>query len=143
MLKHPNILKGFHGYCNFFPPRYNRPMDNKRKFVRFAAPLYVKYNIDDEPRQLSGVVHNVSMGGAMVMAEEDTQVKAKNTVQLYFLLPENTLAIQGKVTWVKNSAEGKEFGIIFNEFPDACKEVLYQHIFKHHRDEITNKWWQV
>ena len=118
-------------------------MDDKRKFVRFTAPLYVKYHVDDEPRQLAGVVHNVSMGGAMVVAEENTHVKAKNTVQIYFLLPENTLAVQGKVTWVKNGVEGKEFGIIFSEFPDACKEALYQHIFKHHRDEIVGKWWQV
>lgn len=118
-------------------------MDDKRKFVRFAAPLYVKYHVEDEPRQLSGVVQNVSMGGVMIIAEEDAQVKAKNTVQLYFLLPENTLAVQGRVSWVKNVAEGKEFGINFSEFPDACKEALYQHIFKHHREEIVGKWWQV
>jgi len=118
-------------------------MDNKRKFVRFAAPLYVKYHVDDDPRQLSGVVQNVSMGGAMVIVEEDIQVKTKNKVQLYFLLPEKTLAVQGNVSWVKNVAEGKEFGIIFSEFPDAYKEALYQHIFKHHREEITSKWWQV
>ena len=118
-------------------------MDDKRKYVRFDAPLYVKYNLGDEPKQLSGVAQNISMSGAMVIAGEDDPVKLHHAVSLYFLLPENTLAVEGKIAWVKKGAEGKEFGVIFCEFPDACKEALYQHIFKHHREEIVNKWWQV
>ncbi len=117
-------------------------MDDKRKFVRFNAPLYVKYHLNDELRQAQAVAQNVSMGGAALALDKEVKIKANSTLQLYFLLPEKTLAVSGKVTWVKDSELSREVGISFTELPDACREELYRHIFKHHRHEIVDKWWQ-
>ena len=118
-------------------------MDDKRQFVRFEAPLYVKYNLEHDNRQLQGIAQNISMGGAMVAVDQSVKLKPATALEIYFLLPENTLAVNGKVAWVKDADAVREIGVRFNEFPDACKEALYQHIFKHHRSEIVNKWWQV
>ena len=117
-------------------------MENKRKFIRFDAPLYVKYNVSDDVRQFQGVAQNISMGGAKMTVDQDFKVKSQDKLDLYFLLPEKTLAVAAQVAWVSNSEQAKEVGIMFQEFPDACKEELYQHIFKYHRHEITQKWWQ-
>jgi c-di-GMP-binding flagellar brake protein YcgR len=117
-------------------------MENKRKFVRFDAPLYVKYNKDADSRQFQGVSHDVSMGGVRMAVEKELKLKDQDMMQLYFLLPGNTLAVTGKVAWVKEEVETNEVGVAFQEFPDAHKEAIYQHIFKHHRSEITQKWWQ-
>lgn len=117
-------------------------MTENRKFPRFNAPFNLKLSCSEAVEQLSASALDVSMSGVRVAVQKDSQISQDNSLALYFLFPQKTLEIQGKVQWVKDYDDRKELGVLFMKIPDAFKEDIYGFIFKYHRQQFIRNWWQ-
>ncbi len=114
----------------------------RRKFIRFNAPFYIRYNDLGLSQEVSGVIKDISYGGARVLLDTSLDSLPSSLVSLFILILGSPLKISGKVIWVRNSGDKKEIGICFVNIPDSYKEDIYSCIFKYHRQELTYKWWQ-
>lgn len=115
----------------------------ERKFVRFNAPLYLKVSAPSEAEGFSAIAKDISMGGVKMVLDTSHWVAREDIFSLFLLLPDKTLPVTGKVVWVKDYGDRKEAGISFINIPPAYKEDIYNYIFKYHRTEMTQKWWQM
>jgi len=116
-------------------------MDERRKFIRFRAPFCVEYNDDDSLAESSGVLRDISMGGARVLLDTSSDISRESIASLSILFPDNTLSLRGRTVWVIGRGTKKEVGLYFIKIPDSYKEDIYNNIFKYFREEITQRWW--
>ena len=117
-------------------------MEEKRRFVRFRAPFCVHFADKDAIQEIPSVVRDISMGGAKIMLDTNEQILSDSLATLHILLPEQTLKLLGRITWVKSHNSRKEIGITFINMPDHYKESIYNTIFRYYKQEITSRWWQ-
>ncbi|MCF7874066.1 MAG: PilZ domain-containing protein [Candidatus Omnitrophica bacterium] len=113
----------------------------RRKCVRFEAPFCIDCKNPDNQQILSGAIKDISMSGACVLVDSDTDLPADKTVPLSLIFPETTLNVKAKIIWQKRIARKNKVGLVFSNLPDSFKNGIYDSIFKYHRDKITSKWW--
>lgn len=113
----------------------------KRKCGRFKVPFCVDCKHPDHQQDLSGVLKDVSMSGACVLIDSDLDLAADKSILLSLIFPDNALNVKAKIIWQQKVADKKKIGISFLNLPDSFRSDIYETVFKYHRDEITNKWW--
>ncbi|MFH1519214.1 MAG: PilZ domain-containing protein [Candidatus Omnitrophota bacterium] len=119
-------------------------MDEKREFVRFRVSFPFGFGQDEIPSEIKATVKNISMSGLKVVFDESLHLLAEGLTKFHLILPDNkTLDFSGEVIWQKDFPDRKEAGIRFEYISDSHKEDIYDYIFKYHRQELTQKWWQM
>jgi c-di-GMP-binding flagellar brake protein YcgR len=118
-------------------------MHEKRKFIRFRAPLELKYCDPPVSEGIPVVTKDISMGGVRVTMDSPFEVLPDRLISLQFCLDEQVLDVSGKVAWAKDYGDKVEVGVCFVSIPDYCKEQIYNYLFSHYRQEFTRKWWQM
>lgn len=118
-------------------------MDEKRRFIRFRAPLELKYSDPPSSQGVPVVTKDISMGGVRLSAEGPLEALPDSLVTLQFCLGEQDVRVSGKVAWARDIGDKVEVGVRFVGIPDNCKEDIYNYLFTHYRQEFTRKWWQM
>ena len=119
-------------------------MDEKRGFMRFQVSFPLKVAQNELPVSVKGVVKDISMNGLKVILDRTLQVLSEGLNSFYLTLADdNILEFSGQVIWQKDYPDRREIGIKFVCIPDDHKEDIYNYIFKYHRQELTQKWWQM
>jgi len=115
----------------------------KRRYVRFKTPFCVQCDWQDRFQGVSGVTRDISMKGASFLLDTELNIPPESILMFYFLLPQSTLKIRGKVAWIKDIGDKKGLGISFICIADHQKQEIYDCIIKYFPEEITQRWWQV
>ena len=97
----------------------------------------------DRFQGLPGVIRDISMKGASFLLDTELSIPCECAHNLYFLLPQSTLKIPGKVMWTKDVGNKKGVGVSFVNIFDYQKQEIYDSIIKYFPEEITQRWWQV
>lgn len=116
-------------------------MQEKRKFVRFNIPSSLEASFCN-PDRVKGLVKDISMKGVRIVVDGASDAATKAVKLFNFLLPNKTLEISGEVVWQREYSNRKEFGVRFKDPLDSHKEEFYNYIFRHHQQELTQKWWK-
>jgi len=116
--------------------------EEKRKLKRFNSPFPVSYFNASSAQKASGVLKDISYGGAKLQMPPSINVSPAQIISLGILFPDITLNVSGSIAWVIDSFDKKEIGIKFSHLTDTGKETIYNNIFKYFREEITRKWWK-
>ena len=117
-------------------------MEERRKYIRFKSPFPIRYTHKESSEEASGVIQDISYGGARIMLDSQLESPPSEPVSLFILFPEDTLRILGKIIWQKTYPSKKELGLSFINIPDGHKRIIYNRIFKHFGKEFTRRWWQ-
>ena len=119
-------------------------MDEKRGFMRFQVSFPLKFVQDKLSSAVKGVVKDISMKGLKVVLDKALQFLSEdlNNFQL-ILANDKVLKLSGQIVWQKDYPDRRELGIRFAGIPDDHKEDIYNYIFKYHRQELIEKWWQM
>jgi len=119
-------------------------MDEKRRFVRFQVSFPLKFVQDKLSSGVKGVVKDISMKGLKVVLDRALQFLSEDLSNFHLTLAnEKVLKLSGQVVWQKDYPDRREVGIRFAGIPDDHKEDIYNYIFKYHRQELTENWWQM
>ncbi len=119
-------------------------MDEKRGFMRFQVSFPLKFLQEKLPLAAKGVVKDISMNGLKVVLDRARQFLSEDLSDFYLTLSnDKVLELSGEVVWQKDYPNRREIGIRFAGIPDGHKEDIYNYIFKYHRQELTQKWWQM
>ena len=119
-------------------------MDEKRRFIRFQVSFPLKFVQDKLPLAVKGVVKDISMSGLKVVLDRALQFLSEDLSNFHLTLSnDKVLELAGQVVWQKDYPDRREMGIRFALIPDDHKEDIYNYIFKYHRQELTQKWWQM
>jgi len=119
-------------------------MDEKRGFMRFHVSFPLKFIKDKLPSAVKGVVKDISMNGLKVVLDRARQFLFEDLSKFYLSLTDDkVLELSGQVVWQKDYPDRREVGIRFAGIPDDYREDIYSYIFKYHRQELTQKWWQM
>lgn len=119
-------------------------MDEKRGFMRFQVSFPLKFLQEKLPLAVKGVVKDISMKGLRVVMDRALQFLSEDLNNFNLTLSnEKVLELSGQVVWQKDYPDRREIGIQFAGIPDDHKEEIYNYIFKYHRQELTQKWWQM
>ena len=123
-------------------------MDEKRGFMRFQVSFPLKFVQDKLPLAVKGVVKDVSMNGLKVVLDRawdrTLQFLSEDLSNFHLTLAnDKVLELSGQVIWQKDYPDRREVGIRFAGIPDDYKEDIYNYIFKYHRQELTQRWWQM
>lgn len=118
-------------------------MDEKRKFIRFRAPLEVKYGDTDYAEETQGLTKDISMGGVRISVNKPSAILPESLLSIQFSLDARLLRVSGKVVWVKDYGDRTEAGVSFVRIPDSGKEKIYNYIFTNYSKEFTRRWWQM
>jgi c-di-GMP-binding flagellar brake protein YcgR len=116
-------------------------MEERRKFKRFKSPFCVQCVDKESCREFPGVLKDISYGGARVQLYTALDIAKSQEVSLSILLPDTTLKVCAKVSWMSNDKDKREVGVCFAYLCDDDKEAIYNNIFKYFRKELTQKWW--
>jgi len=117
-------------------------MEEKRKYIRFKAPFCVQYSIDGEPKEFSGVIKDISMGGVRLTLDTTVSLLAKSSANLSIMFPDNSFKVAGKVIWSKDVGEMKEIGFCFTTATQSGRDRIHHYMLKHFREQFTRNWWQ-
>jgi len=85
---------------------------------------------------------DVSMGGVKILLDKSQKVLPSSLVCLYFLLPKETLKINGEIVWEKEYPDRKEAGMRFTQIPDSYKEDIFNYVSKYYPQELNRCWWK-
>jgi len=119
-------------------------MDEKRGFMRFRVSFPLKFVQKELPLAVKGVVKDVSMNGLRVVLDRALQFLSEDLSSFHLTLAnDKVLELSGRVVWQKDYPDRREIGIRFAGIPDDHKEDIYNYIFKYHRQELVQKWWQM
>jgi len=116
-------------------------MQEKRKFVRFNIPSLLETSFCN-PNRVKGLVKDISMKGVRIVVEGLSNTSIGDIKLFNFLLPNKNLEISGEVVWQKEYSNKKELGVRFKDTLDSHKKEFYNYIFRHHQQELTQKWWK-
>ena len=116
-------------------------MQEQRKFVRFNIPSSLETSFCN-PDRVKGFVKDISMKGVKIVVDGSPDILTEAVKLFHFLLPDKTLEISGEVVWQREYSNRKEFGVRFKDAPDSHKEEIYNYIFRHHQQELIQKWWK-
>jgi hypothetical protein len=116
--------------------------EEKRKLKRFNSPFPVNCLNAETAQRTTGILRDISYGGAKVQLPAGLNVSATQIISLSVCFPDITLNIPGTIAWVNNLFDKKEVGIKFTCLTDTGKETIYNNVFKYFREEITRKWWK-
>ena len=118
-------------------------MDEKRKFVRFKVTFPFNSDTQCSFSSIKGLVKDISMSGIRITLDKSLQFLAENLEIFNLQLPGKTLSVTGKLVWKREYGDRKEIGVNFVYMSDTHKEDIYDYIYKHHRQELTQRWWQM
>ncbi len=119
-------------------------MNEKREFMRFRVSFPFGFNQNEIPSEIKATVKNISMNGLKVVLDKSLHFSGEDLTKFQLILPDNkTLDFSGEVVWQKDFLDRREVGIRFEYISDSHKEDIYNYIFKYHRQELTQKWWQM
>jgi len=119
-------------------------MNEKRGFMRFQVSFPLKLAQDKLSSAVKGVVRDISMKGVKVIFDRAPQHLSEDLSKFHLTLDNDKLVkLSGQVVWQKDYPDRREVGIQFAGIPDYHKEDIYNYIFKYHRQELTQRWWQM
>ncbi|MDP8290447.1 MAG: PilZ domain-containing protein [Candidatus Susulua stagnicola] len=119
-------------------------MDEKRGFMRFQVAFPLKFIQSKLSVTVKGIVKDISMNGLKVILDRTLQFLSGDSNDFHLTLAaDNVLEFSGQIIWQKDYPDRREIGIRFICIPDDHKEDIYNYIFKYHRQELTQKWWQM
>jgi len=119
-------------------------MDEKRGFMRFRVSFPLKFIQDELSAVVKGIVKDISMSGLKVVLEQARQLLSQDLSNFHLRLDKDKLLkLSGQIVWQKDYPDRREVGIQFVCIPDSNKEDIYNYIFKYHRQELTQQWWQM
>ena len=119
-------------------------MDEKRGFVRFRVSFPFKFVREKLSSEVEGRVKDISMNGLKVVLDKALHFLVEDLANFHLVLPDDRiLKISGEVMWQKDYLNRREIGIRFAHITNDHKEDIYDYISKYHRQELTQKWWQM
>lgn len=119
-------------------------MDEKRGFLRFRVSFPFKFIREKLSSEVEGRVKDISMNGLKVVLDKALHFLVEDLTNFHLVLSDDkTLKISGEVMWQKDYLDRREVGIRFVQIPGGHKEDIYDYIFKYHRQELTQEWWQM
>ena len=106
---------------------YGSMIRQRRSAFRETVQIPVQVRMDG--KAFGAVIRDLSISGLCLQTE--AAVKARNLVQIGFLLPETECAINtiGRVVWVKHNKVGVKFSFVR---PDSYLAL------RHHLDQLEN-----
>lgn len=113
----------------------------KRRCVRFKVPFCFDCKHPDYQQNLSGALKDISMSGACVLIDSNSNLPTDQSVLLSLIFPENVLNVKAKIIWQQKMIDKNKVGVSFLNLPDSFKDDIYDTVFKYHRDQITTRWW--
>ena len=120
-----------------------RYMKDKRRFIRFNAPLRVEFSLEGRinvPRR--GETIDFSREGMKVFIPS-FNFSHKNTTDLKLYLP-NRLApvsVKGAIKWVKSRDSGWELGMKIAKIDSREKSEILDYVYKCWVDKNNDKKW--
>jgi CheY-like chemotaxis protein len=126
--------------CNDFltkPLNRNLFLETAIKYVRSVerrekrATVRVAGTVRSRAASFPCVLHDLSIGGAFVGADEDFQVEVGRVVQISFQLPDGSpIECQGNIVWTKGATSGTPsgFGVNFALLPRHTKDALISYL---------------
>lgn len=115
--------------------------EERRRSARFKTPFCIECKHPDYEQTFSGAIKDVSMTGACVLVDTQSDLPADKPTLLSLIFPDTTLNIQSKVVWQKKVSDKNKVGLTFTKMPDSFKNDIYESVFKYHRDQVTSRWW--
>lgn len=116
-------------------------MEEKRKYIRFKAPFCIHYAVEGSSQEFSGVIKDISMGGARLTLDTTSDLSMRDDADLSIMFPDDSLKVSGKVIWSKDVGEMKEVGFCFGTSTDSGKERVHRYILNHFKEQVTRGWW--
>lgn len=90
------------------------------------------------------MVKDISMNGFKVILDKALKYLSEDLNSFHIILNEGkVLKLSGRVIWQRSYPDRIEAGIKFAGVSDYHKEDIYNYIFKHQRQELTEQWWQM
>jgi c-di-GMP-binding flagellar brake protein YcgR len=117
--------------------------ENKRSCARFKAPFCFDCRYPGSREILTGALGDISFKGACLLIDSQTDFSIEEALSLSLIFPEDTLDVKAKVVWQKKAGDKSKVGVSFLNLSDSFKDNIYDSVFKHHRSEITSKWWDL
>ncbi len=111
--------------------------------MRFKVLFPFRSDTQGEVAAIEGLVKDISMAGIKIVLNKSLRFLANNLEIFYFHLPDKILKVSGRLIWQREFEDRREAGVKFIYISDYDKKDIYEYIYQHHRQELTQKWWQM